>query len=123
MDGQTETKPETKTPAPEWALVEIMGHRTHAGMIVEVSRFGTALMEVREYGTEDAEPYRTHQYGGSSIFSITPCTEEYARKTCDEKWRWSREGKAAPKLAWRGDDTDDEDMDAYDNQDRYENAE
>lgn len=89
------------TAAPEWAVVEIMGHRQHAGQILEVTRFGATLIEIREYGTGDDKPYRVHQYGGPAIFSITPCTAEYARKTCDERWRWSRQnGDTVPLLEW-----------------------
>lgn len=87
--------------APEWAAVEIMGHRCHYGLIREVERFGSKMLMVLEYGPEDTEPYRTHYYGGGSIFSITPCTERYARQECDNKWRWSRRNdgvKALPLL-------------------------
>lgn len=108
MNDQAAPITELEPPAPEWAVVEIMGHREHAGLIREVDRFGTSLLEVREYGVDDQEPYRVHQYGGSSIFSLTPCTEEYARKTCDQKWKYSRAG-STPLLAWEQNEDDQRD--------------
>ncbi len=65
-------------PPATWASVEIFGHRQHYGRIEEVERFGTKMLRIDE-PTDDPEVFTTHFYGGGSIFSISPCTEETAR--------------------------------------------
>lgn len=68
------------TEAPEeWALVEIMGYQRGAGRISEVERFGAKMLRV-DTPLPDGE-WATKFYGGSSIYGITPCTEEVARAT------------------------------------------
>ncbi len=69
-----------------WGLVEIFGHRKHYGRIKEVERFGTKMLRV-DVPTATAAPllgegetFETFLYGGNSIFSLTPMTEEAARK-------------------------------------------
>lgn len=79
MDGLTNDIP---APQPEWAIVEIFGHRSHAGRIQEVERFGTKMLRIDVPGDGDAV-YATHFYGGASIFSLRPCTEEAARKVAE----------------------------------------
>lgn len=72
---------DTTTPPAdpaEWALVEIFGHRRHYGRIAEVERFGAKMLRVDVPGDEP-DAFTAHFYGGASIFSITPCTEETAR--------------------------------------------
>lgn len=71
-------------PAFEWAIVEIMGHRKHAGRVREEERFGAKMLRVdvpkllvEHTGKEDDPPtfivekWTTHWYGGPSIFSFT----------------------------------------------------
>lgn len=55
----------------EWALVEIFGHRNHAGRCREEERFGTKMLriDVPVKGEPAANGWQTHWYGGSSIFS------------------------------------------------------
>lgn len=64
---------------PEWAIVEIMGHRRHGGRISEVSHFGATLLRIDVPG-EGEEVIATHFYGGAAIFSITPTDEDTARR-------------------------------------------
>lgn len=69
-----------------WACVEIFGHRRHYGRISEVEKFGTKMLRVDVPAAEGApllghdEQFETFLYGGGSIFSMTPMTEEAARK-------------------------------------------
>ena len=56
-------------PVPDYALVEIFGHRTHYGEIREIEAFGAKLLEVT-----DVDTGKTHRYGGASIFSLTILT-------------------------------------------------
>ena len=66
-------------PAPdEWAIVEVMGHRQHAGRISEVTRFGAVLLRV-DQPVEDG--FATTLIGGSSIYALTIVTEARARAT------------------------------------------
>jgi hypothetical protein len=65
----------------EWATVEIMGHRSHAGRTREVEKFGQKFLRVDV--PIDGDPikgWRTHLYSGASIFSFSLCTEEVALK-------------------------------------------
>lgn len=73
----------------EWAIVEIMGHRKHAGRVREEERFGAKMLRVdvptivltppaEEGGQLVAviEKWTTTWYGGPSIFSFTLTDEE-----------------------------------------------
>jgi len=67
----------------EWAIVEIFGHRRHAGRAREEERFGAKMLriDVPTIGLAQAEgqpaevggveAWTTHWYGGSSLFSYT----------------------------------------------------
>jgi len=64
---------------PEWAIVEIFGHRRHAGQVHEVERFGAKMLRVdvtirNERG--ELEVIASPIYGGAAIFSVTPATLE-----------------------------------------------
>jgi len=65
-------------PIQAWAVVELMGHVKIAGQVSEETHFGTVLgrLDIPEIGDKLA---LTIFFGGSSIFRITPCTEEVAR--------------------------------------------
>lgn len=89
LDG---VEPADGSPSPEvWACVEIFGHRKHYGRIREVERFGTKMLRV-DVPTASAAPllgepevFETFMYGGGAIFSLTPMTEEAARKWADQE--------------------------------------
>jgi hypothetical protein len=95
----------TDTPMPQdqWARVEIFGHRQHVGRISEVERFSTKMLRIDE-PTNDPEVFTTLFYGGSSIFSIAPVTEQAARE-----WvaRYRRVPPPRPALTVAGGDLDD----------------
>lgn len=57
----------------EWAIVEIFGHRRHAGRVREEERFGTKMLRIDVPNKADAAQFgwSTHYYGGSSIFSFS----------------------------------------------------
>lgn len=78
--------------APDiWACVEIFGHRKHYGRTREVERFGTKMLRVDVPSRSAAplmgeiETFETYLYGGASIFSFTPMTEEAARKWAEHE--------------------------------------
>ena len=63
----------------EWAIVEIFGHRKHAGRAREEEKFGAKLLRIDI--PKDGDPERgwtTHYYGGASIFSFTLTDETTA---------------------------------------------
>lgn len=67
----------------EWAIVEIFGHRKHAGRTREEERFGSKMLRIDvpsllvdpvEEGkvmSWSVEKWTTFYYGGASIFSFT----------------------------------------------------
>jgi hypothetical protein len=59
-----------------WAIVELLGHRRLAGHVTEVAMFGSAFLRL----DVPSDPPVTQFYGGSTIYSITPTTEEIARR-------------------------------------------
>ena len=66
----------------EWSIVEIFGHRRHAGRTREEEKFGAKLLriDVPKKGDPIANGWETHYYGGASIFSFTPTDEATVMK-------------------------------------------
>ena len=68
-----------------WAVVEVMGHQRYAGRVTEQVIGGAAFIRV---DVPDVPPVNglgarqgyTKILGAGSIFAITPCTEEVARR-------------------------------------------
>lgn len=76
--NDTATAQPVQEPTWEWAIVEIFGHRRHAGRAREEERFGAKMLriDVPLKGDPSANGWETHWYGGSSIFSFTLTDEE-----------------------------------------------
>jgi hypothetical protein len=89
LDGSapSDTKPADQT----WACVEIFGHRKHYGRVTEVEKFGAKMLRVDVPTLAaapllgEAEQFETFVYGGGAIFSLTPMTEEAARKWAEHE--------------------------------------
>lgn len=77
----------------EWAIVEIFGHRRHAGRILEEEKFGAkmlridvpelvapAVVEADKPIEFSVERWTSHWYGGASIFSLTLTDEASVMK-------------------------------------------
>lgn len=60
-----------------WAVVEIMGHVSIAGKVIEETIAGTQFLRVDVPKTSRREPF-TKYYGPSAIYSITPTDEATA---------------------------------------------
>jgi hypothetical protein len=91
LDGGAQPAPEAAGgDGFEWAVVEIFGHRRHAGRIREEERFGAKMLridvpDVFLLSATDADGgisistalrgWTTHWYGGASIFSLTMTDE------------------------------------------------
>ena len=73
-------------PIQAWAVVELMGHVKTAGQVSEETHFGTVLgrLDVPEVGDK---PASTFFFGGTSIFRVTPCTEEVARLVLQQSFQ------------------------------------
>ena len=63
-------------PAGEYAIVEVLGHRTLVGRVSEVERFGTKLLQVEALFRDVM--LAPVLLGGGSIYQFTPCTPETA---------------------------------------------
>lgn len=90
----------------EWAIIEIFGHRRLAGRAREEERFGAKLLRIDIPLNADpaTHGWRTHYYGGSSIFSFTPCDEATALRA-------NRPVERPALFSARHRDPDDEDPD------------
>jgi hypothetical protein len=72
---------ETKEPAFEqWAIVELMGHIRMAGRVTEEQHFGATLGRI---DMPKGDGFVTQFFGGSSVYRITPTTEDVARAVAD----------------------------------------
>lgn len=86
MTENLQPQTETETDGWDWAVVEIFGHRSHAGRIREEERFGSKMLRIdvpkltplapaADATADDASRFdltwTTHYYGGSSIFGLT----------------------------------------------------
>lgn len=60
-----------------WAVLELMGHVRTAGRITEEQRFGATLGRCDVPQADGS--FVTIYFGGSSVYRLTPCSEEAAR--------------------------------------------
>lgn len=72
MDDKTTTQ----EPGDTWAIVELMGHVKIAGKLTEVERFGAKMGRL---DIPTADGFVTQFFGGSSVYRITPVSEDVAR--------------------------------------------
>lgn len=85
---------EHQPPAVEgWAIVELLGHKTLAGRVSEQPIAGASLLRIDVPETPEdtrwsqvyaATAAYTKLVGVGSIYAITPCTEEVARRAARE---------------------------------------
>ncbi|TGE22805.1 hypothetical protein [Hymenobacter metallicola] len=68
---------ETPSKFEAWAILEIMGHVKLAGKVSETTIAGAPLLRVDVPAT-DVHPEFTRFYGASSIYCLTPVSEEVA---------------------------------------------
>jgi len=77
-----------------WAIVEIMGHRRMAGWLTEQQIAGAGFLRLDVPDTDPAAGFTATQlYRPDSIYCITPCTEDTARRAAGI-------GRIAPVQAW-----------------------
>jgi hypothetical protein len=72
------TGPESQAiPDGEYAIVEMMGHRTMVGRITEIERFGTNMLSIEPLLRDTLLPAVLTT--GASIYQLTPCSKEVAQ--------------------------------------------
>lgn len=67
-------------PEGDYAIVEVLGHRTLVGRVAEIERFGTKMLQIEPlFGDVMLAPVLV---GGGSLYQFTPCSPEtaYARR-------------------------------------------
>lgn len=75
----------TRLPDGDYAIVEVLGHRTYVGRITEVERFGSTLMQIEPaFEGRLLDPVLI---GGGSIYQFTPCSRDVAEAR-QPKHRW-----------------------------------
>lgn len=74
----TEQSNEKHEKFETWAIVELMGHVRIAGLLTEEERFGVKMGRI-DIPDGDGGVLTTQYFGGSSVYRITPVSEEAAR--------------------------------------------
>jgi hypothetical protein len=59
-----------------WAVLEKYGHVRMAGRVTEEERFGVKMGRI---DVPQGDGFVTHYFHGSSVYGLTPCSEEAAR--------------------------------------------
>lgn len=64
-----------------WVILELLGHRRITGLMTEVEIAGSKFLRIDIYGEQSGNiPETTQFYAPSSVYAITPTTEEAARR-------------------------------------------
>jgi hypothetical protein len=99
-----------------WAVLELMGHVRTAGRITEEQRFGAVLGRCDV--PQDDGSFVTVYFGGSSVYRLTPCSEEAARAVAlrnkpepVHQWEMPQPKLPAPQPPRVPDDEDEDDED------------
>lgn len=67
---------QTAPPEGDYAIVEVLGHRTIVGRVEEVERFGSKLMSIEPL--YQGKLLSAVLINGASIYQFTPCDRETA---------------------------------------------
>ena len=67
-----------------WGIVDVMGHQRYVGLITEQVIAGTGFIRVDVPAAGDICAW-TKLIGTSSVYAITPCSEEIARAMAKER--------------------------------------
>lgn len=82
---------ETTAEAPQWAIIELMGHIRYGGLVSKDTQLGTPLLRV-EVPQKDGS-FVTQLVNPSSIYRITMCDETLGRAAADQ-------GNPKPMNSW-----------------------
>jgi hypothetical protein len=71
-----------QTEQGQWAIIQLFGHKTLAGLVSKSEMLGQALLRIDVPATT-AQPAFTQLYGDKAIYSVTFVSEEVAHKTAE----------------------------------------
>ena len=74
---ETPTNNETTETAPQWAVLELMGHIRYGGKVSKDNQFGTAMLRVDVPQADGS--FATQFVNPASLFRMTICAEDIAR--------------------------------------------
>lgn len=77
--------------APQWAIIELMGHVRYGGQVSKDNQFCTAMLRV-DVPQEDGS-FVSQLVNPASIYRITMCSEEIARVA-------AKQGDCKPLHSW-----------------------
>ncbi|ORE90965.1 hypothetical protein [Aurantimonas sp. 22II-16-19i] len=78
---------ETTAPAFEgWAILELMGHRVRPGRVSEVEIAASKMLRVDIPVGVGEDEYVTEYYGGASVYSLRPTSEDIARRMARDRF-------------------------------------
>lgn len=110
-------------PDGEYAIVELFGHTTLVGRILEVERFGAKMLALEPLFAGALLPPVFH--GGAAIYRLTPCSAEVAfKQTPTHLWQLPPAVRVVVPAAMlpaptedhrHGDDDDSNDFEENDN--------
>lgn len=94
-----------------WGIVELMGHVRMAGKISEQELFGAKVGRIDIPGEGDS--FMTQYFGGSSLYRLTPTTEDTARMVAahhqpEPVYVYELRPPTPPRLGVCDEDEDDE---------------
>jgi len=69
--------------AGQWAIVELMGHKVVAGLVVKSEMLGKPMLRV-DVPETSAYPKFTQFYGDDAIYCVTFVSEEVAKLTAEQ---------------------------------------
>lgn len=104
MTNEAEPKTEAAGDGWEWMVVEVMGHRKHAGRTREEERFGAKFLrvDVPNKGDPGVHGWTTHYYPPASLFGFTPAEEAACLRA-------NKPYEAPTRLALAYDEVDEDD--------------
>ena len=73
----------TQEVNPEWAIVELMGHKVVAGLVQKSEMLGKPMLRIDIPATSEY-PQHTQFYGDAAIYGVTFVSEEVARITAEK---------------------------------------
>jgi hypothetical protein len=95
-----------------WAVLELMGHRRLTGYVTEETHFGVGVIRIDIHGADrEAPAIATQWYSPSSLYCLTPTTEEIARAANNRPAPIQRWELPALQETSHFDDDDEDDFD------------
>ncbi len=98
----------------QWCILELMGHRRLAGLVSEVKIAGQGFLQI-DIPDLDPDNWTTQFYAPSSVYGITPTTEEIATTVATQSasrpvHTWELRALDAGEPDWEDDDIDDDEL-------------